>query len=64
MGVELHVRYRAGRAGARIVFRDGSVVQLAPFAIYRFESLPQRIEGHLVRTKPRGLTAVPLEVKA
>jgi hypothetical protein len=49
MGVELHVRYRAGRDGARIVFRDGSVVQLAPFAPFRFETMPRRIEGQLRR---------------
>ena len=68
MGVELHVRYRTDREGARIAFRDGSVVQLAPFSSFRFDTLPLRIEGRLVRVRPRNAAHAPTlrtyEVKA
>jgi hypothetical protein len=49
--VELGVRYRAGRDGARIVYRDGSATQLQPFASIRFDHVPLKIEGKLTRVR-------------
>jgi hypothetical protein len=51
--IELGVRYRAGREGAKIVLADGSYIELAPFASIRFESSPTSIVGRLVRTRRR-----------
>jgi len=47
--VELGVRYRAGRDPVTITRRDGSIVQLKPFASIRFEELPIEIKGKLTR---------------
>jgi len=68
--VELGVRYRAGREGAKIVLVDGSYIDLAPFASIRLESPPVSIVGRLVRTRRRhgshdtgGSVAPQLETK-
>lgn len=61
-GVELGARYRAGLGGVRIVFRDGTVVQLAPRAVYTFSSYPLKIEGRLFLVTDRGV--VRYEVSA
>lgn len=50
-GVELGARYRAGREGARVIYRDGTSVQLQPFASIRFDHQPLKIEGRLVRVR-------------
>lgn len=50
-GVELGARYRAGRDGALVIFRDGTTTRLAPFSSIRFEHQPLKIEGRLVRVR-------------
>jgi hypothetical protein len=53
MELELGVRYRAGRDGARIDFRDGHSIQLQPFASIRLEQQPLKITGQLLQVRRR-----------
>jgi hypothetical protein len=53
-GVELGVRYRAGKGGALVTVASGTVVQLAPFASIRFVQQPLKIKGQLLRAGRRG----------
>lgn len=44
---KLQTMYRTGEDGARVVYRDGSVVQHAPHSIVKFAHHPLKVEGRL-----------------
>lgn len=51
----LNTAYRAGKDGARLVFRDGSAVQLAPFAVVVCHRHPLKVEGRLYPVEAVGV---------
>lgn len=45
---KLQTVYRTGKDGARVVYRDGTTVQHAPFALVMFSRVPLKVDGRLV----------------
>jgi hypothetical protein len=44
---KLEAVYRTGKRGARVVYRDGTVVQHAPHSMVKFSHHPLKVEGRL-----------------